>query len=149
MNRSYAISEDLLSRGFNVRVTTRGSSMFPLIATGDRITISPDINPDIGDVIAYKSHGDMICHRLMKVFEKDGIRYYRTLGDNCSGLDEPVTSDQIVGKVTGIKRERVSLARRVLLFVYPVLRFGRLNVMVISALIMARNIFKRRRHNTV
>jgi signal peptidase I len=141
MNRSLGISEDLLSNGFNVRINTCGLSMFPLLRTGDSITISPDQNPDIGDIIVFKRNDHMFGHRLAKVFEKKGVKYYQTRGDSFFGLDEPITSDQILGKVTGIERKNISFARRILILIHPILKFGKLNPFVIAILIKFKAIF--------
>jgi signal peptidase I len=143
LNNVKDISADLLENGFAVRISTLGLSMFPHIAPGDRIIISPQKDFNIGDLIVFAQADTMVCHRLAHVFARDGIRYYRTRGDNCSALDEPVTSDQVIGKAIKVERPHISLARKVLLFIYPVLRFGRLNAMVVSALMMVRNIVKR------
>jgi len=51
-----------------------------------------------------------------------------------------MTADQILGKVVRIERENISLPRRILLLIHPVLKFGRLNAIVISALIKIKNI---------
>ena len=51
----------------------------------------------------------MFGHRPSKGFEKKGVKYYQTRGDSFFGLDEPITSDQILGKVAEIKRKNVSL----------------------------------------
>lgn len=136
----------LLENGLDVRISTIGLSMFPLIAPGDRIIITPQKDLNIGDLIVFARADTMICHRLAQVYTRDGIEYYCTRGDNCSAHDKPVTSDHVIGKVIRIERARVSLVRKILLFVYPVLRFGRLNVMVISSLLMVRNIVKRQTH---
>ncbi len=140
MHRPFIISEDLLIQGFNVRVFARGSSMFPLIRTGDWITISPNRNPVVDDIIVFKKNDRMVCHRLVKIFMKNGRKYYRTRGDSFLSSDGPITADQILGKVEKIERGSVSPIRRMLLFIRPALRFGRLNAALISALIMARNI---------
>lgn len=140
LNKVKDISANLLEDGFDVRISTLGLSMFPLIATGDRIIITPQKNLDIGDLIVFAREDTAVCHRIASVFARDGIGYYRTRGDNCSAFDEPITSDQVIGKVIRIERVRVSLARKILLFVYPVLRFVRLNEMAVSALLMVRNI---------
>ncbi|MEJ2683500.1 MAG: signal peptidase I [Candidatus Sulfobium sp.] len=148
MGKVKDMSEDLLRNGFGVRISTLGLSMFPLIATGDRIVISPQRDFAIGDLVVFAKSDIMVCHRLAQVFAEDGIEYYRTRGDNCSGTDEPVPSDQIIGKVISIERARVSLARKILLFAYPVLRFARLNSLVVSVLITARNILEGRKPDT-
>jgi hypothetical protein len=135
------ISEDLLGGGTDVRIITRGLSMFPLIYTGDRITVSPEKSPSIGDLMVFKRNGQMVCHRLVRVFEKDGMKYYRTRGDSFFNFDEPVTLDQILGKVIRIERENLSLPRRILLFIYPALKFGRFNAFIINALMKLRALF--------
>ncbi len=136
------ISEDLLGNGIDIRISTRGSSMCPLISTGDKITISPEKNLAIGDFIVFKRDDKMICHRLVRIMETNGIKYYLTRGDSFFGLDAPVSADQILGKVIRIERGNVSLVRRLLLLMYPALRFGRLNAVVINALTKFRAMFK-------
>jgi signal peptidase I len=134
------MTENLLNDGIDVRISTRGPSMFPLISTGDKITIHFEKDYEMGELIVFKRDGQMVCHRLVNIFEQDGKRYYQTRGDSFFGLDEPVTSGQILGKVIKIERENVSLPRRILLFIFPALRFGRLNAFVISALIKIRRL---------
>lgn len=136
------VSKELLNNGYNVRISTCGPSMFPLIKTGDRITIRPVENFCIGNLIVFIRDRQMVCHRLVRVFEKGGIKYYQTRGDSLFGLDGPVTVDQILGRVTRIERENVSPARRVLLLLHPVLKFGRLNAHVIAILIKLNTIFR-------
>jgi SOS-response transcriptional repressor LexA len=132
------LSEELLNDGYAIRIKASGLSMFPSIWTGDRITISPQKDVTIGDVIVFNRGGQIVAHKLVRVFEKESIRYYQTRGDSSFRLDQPITAGEILGKVTGIKRERLSLARRVLLFIYPALRFGRLNAALITGLIRIR-----------
>ena len=133
------LSEDLLTHGYGVRMNARGLSMFPLIWTGDRITISPKKNINPADIIVFTRESQMVCHTIVRVFEKNGIKYYQTRGNSSFGLDEPVTSEQILGKVTRIERGSMPFLRRILLFMSPALRMGRLNAIVISALIRIRN----------
>ncbi len=129
------ISEKLLQDGFDVRINTRGPSMFPLISTGDKIIITPGKHFGIGALIVFRRGKQMVCHRLVNVFEKGGVKYYQTRGDSLFSLDEPVRSDQILGRVTKIERENVSFARRILLFIHPILKFGKANALVVAFLI--------------
>jgi signal peptidase I len=133
------ISEDLLANGYNVRIKTSGFSMFPLIWTGDKVTISPQKDVNIGDVIVFSRDGRMVGHKVVRIFEKSGNQYYQTRGDSFFRLDEPITAGRILGKVINIERGNVPLARRILLLVYPALQFGCLNAIVISALIRIRS----------
>jgi signal peptidase I len=134
------LSEDLLTNGYDVRIKASGLSMFPFISTGDRITISPPKDLNTGDIIVFNRGGQMVAHKLVKVFEKDGTRYYRTRGDSSFRLDQPITAGQIIGKVVRIERARLSFARRVILFISPALRYGRLNAVLVLALTRIRNI---------
>jgi signal peptidase I len=134
------MSEDLLANGYNVRIKTSGFSMFPMIWTGDKVTISPqkeDVN--IGDVIVFSRDGRMVSHKVVRIFEKSGIQHYQTRGDSIFRLDEPITAKQILGKVIRVERRNIPPARRILLLVYPALEFGRLNAILISALIRIRS----------
>lgn len=138
MNKLLGISEELLKKGSSVRITAYGSSMFPVIGTGDRITISPERNPKVGDMIVFRRRDGMICHRLVKVFEMDGTVNYQTRGDSIFGLDDPVLPGDILGKVIRIEMGRVSAFRRLLLFFYPLFRYGRLNTFLFSAMLMLK-----------
>jgi len=89
----------------------------------------------------FKRDDQMICHRLVRIIEKKGMKYYQTRGDSFFGLDDPVSVDRILGRVVMIERENVSLPRRILLFIHPVLKFGRLNAFVVNALMKVRAIF--------
>jgi len=139
--RFKGISEDLLCNGMDVRISTRGLSMFPLVSTGDKITVSPVKDYEIGDLMVFKRDEQMVCHRLVRIFESDGRRYFQARGDSFFHLDDPVTADQILGKVIRIERENVSLPRRILLFIYPVLSFGRFNAVVVNVLMKLRAMF--------
>jgi len=121
---------------------TTSSQRFKLVSALDDITaVSPEKSPSIGDLMVFKRNGQMVCHRLVRVFEKDGMKYYRTRGDSFFNFDEPVTLDQILGKVIRIERENLSLPRRILLFIYPALKFGRFNAFIINALMKLRALF--------
>ena len=139
MNRLLRLSADLLCNGFSVRVTAHGSSMFPLIRTGDRITISPEPHPKIGDVVVVRRNGAILCHRLVKMFEKDGVTHYQTRGDSVRSPDDPILSNELLGKVIRIDMMSLSLARRILLLLYPLLRRGRMNAFVLITLMKLRN----------
>lgn len=142
MKKVKEVSRELLNDGFNIRISSLGSSMFPLIKTGDKITVSPGKNFVIGNLIVFTRDEKMVCHRLVRVFEKGGIKYYQTRGDSFFNFDEPVTSDQILGRVTKIERENVSLARRILLLIHPILKFSKMNAGVIVILIKLKAIFQ-------
>jgi len=133
------ISEDLLANGYHVRIKTSGLSMFPLIWTGDKVTISPQKDVNIGDVIVFSRDGRMVGHKIVRIFEKNGIQYYQTRGDSVFRVDEPITAERILGKVIRIEKGNIPPTRRILLLVYPALQFGCLNAILISALIRIKS----------
>jgi len=139
------ISEELLNDGIDVRIHTRGLSMFPTIHTGDRITISAEKEPTVGDLIVFKTYGWMTCHRLVRIFEKEGRKYYQTRGDSLFSQDEPITADQILGKVKKVERRHVSIARKILILTHPILKFGRLNALAIAFFIRLKAVFQQPR----
>ena len=146
LKKTTITSGELLNIGFDVCINTRGLSMFPLIYTGDRITVSPEKDPVIRDIILYKRNKQLVCHRLVRVFEEGGVKYYQTQGDSFFGLDEPVTAGKILGKVIRIERDNVSISRKILILIHPILKFGKLNALVIAILIKLKAIF--RLHNS-
>lgn len=97
--------------------------MFPIIWAGDTLKIEP-IKPKearIGDILLYKCVGLAFAHRLVKTYTEKDKLYIVTSGerefrnkqfnnftdlppDNCAG----VVSDNVLGKVTEIKRGRLS-----------------------------------------
>lgn len=136
------ISEQLLRQGIDVRLPTFGSSMFPIITTGDRITVSPSKNLSIGDIILFKRGDELVCHRLIKIYEEGGIKYYQTRGDSFFHLDFRVTHNQILGKVVKIEREHVSLPRKILLLIHPILKFSKVNAFIIVILVKLKAILQ-------
>ncbi|MHB8882567.1 MAG: S24/S26 family peptidase [Thermodesulfovibrionales bacterium] len=141
MITSKDISELLLADGFDVRMHAAGASMFPVISSGDRIIVGREREYAVGDILVFRRNDSLVCHRLRKLSEKDGIRYYQTRGDSFLSPDEQVVAGQVLGKVLRIEQERVSLARRVLLWLSPALHFGRLNAFAVSALVSITNLF--------
>jgi len=135
------IPEILLCNGYDVRFGARGLSMFPFLWTGDKIIIRYETNVNIGDIVIFRKGEEMFCHRIIKTLEIGGHRYYQTRGDSLFTPDEPVTIDEILGKVIRIERENLSLLRRILLSILPVFRFRLLNACVISVLRRLKNIF--------
>ena len=94
LSKFKGMSEDLLNNGIDVRINSRGLSMYPFIWTGDRVTISPEKNLNIGDIIVFKRNDEKVCHRLMKLFETDSVRYYQTRGDSSFGFRSPRTCNR-------------------------------------------------------
>ena len=135
------VTEDLLAEGIDVRISTYGQSMLPLIKTGERIIIAAEKKIGVGDIIVYKTVNAMVCHRIIRTYEDDGVRYFQARGDSFFRMDEPVTAAQILGKVIRIERDNVTISRRIFLLIYPILNRGRLNAVIINMLMRFGAIF--------
>jgi phage repressor protein C with HTH and peptisase S24 domain len=93
-----ALSRALLDEGIAVRFRARGRSMFPAIADGDVVEISPEQHHGEGDVVMVDGDNGIRVHRVVSAC--DG--YLITHGDSCMEPDAPVSSDAIVGRVSGV-----------------------------------------------
>ncbi|MEL1135345.1 signal peptidase I [Desulfitobacterium sp. THU1] len=78
-------------------------SMIPMIQPGDVILVDKKIDVmrlATGDVIQFRRDDILISHRIIEVIEKDGIKSYKTQGDNNSGPDrELVKPENIKGSI--------------------------------------------------
>lgn len=132
--------------GINIRMPVRGSSMFPVLSTGDSIVVSLPDNLKRGDIILYRDKGNLVCHRIVKVVKRSGPQahddgvYYITRGDSLLYYDAPVSVDDIIGKVSVIERKRMSLPRRLLLIINPLLRPRMINAIIIDILVRIRQL---------
>ncbi|MFN3396458.1 MAG: signal peptidase I [Thermodesulfovibrionales bacterium] len=139
--------DTIIREGINIRMPVRGSSMFPVLSTGDSIVVSPPDDLKKGDIILYRDKGNLVCHRIVKVVKRsvpqandDGRVYYITRGDSLFYDDAPVSVDDIIGKVSVIERKRMSLPRRLLLTIYPLLRPRIINSIIIAVLVRAKQL---------
>jgi len=92
-----------------------------------------------------KEEGIMVCHRVVRIFEKEGITYYQTRGDAFFHKDRPITYNQIIGRVIKVERTEMSLARRILLSLTPITkRFILLNAAMVNSLLWIKRLADRR-----
>ena len=92
MKKSYA---DFF--GFSMFEVQTGS-MADEINPGDWIIVKNTDNLKLNDIITYKFGEEYITHRIIEVY--NGI--YVTKGDANNAKDEPITEEQVVGKVVKI-----------------------------------------------
>lgn len=135
--RLQVLTSDILDGGYYAALPSVGSSMFPVLRSGDRVYIE-SLNgnrPEIGDIILFKSGDNMICHRLVRIFENDVVTHYRTRGDAFLHKDESLTYGQIIGRVIRIERNYISCPRRILLLLSPITgRVPLLNAVIVTTL---------------
>jgi len=102
-----------------VQLTGRGSSMYPTMEEGDRLTIQLCADGsliNVGDIIAYSTIATgrffdymWIGHRVVDKYVKDGDWYFKTKGDNNSEADSwEVPEYWLLGIVVNIEHTETS-----------------------------------------
>ena len=87
-----AVLTRLAEDGHAIEVS--GESMLPTLRAGDRITIVPDREPRLGDVVVFvDAPGRTVVHRLVASIGETIV----CLGDNRTTYDTPVPRSQLVG----------------------------------------------------
>ena len=83
-----------------VELVVRGVCMTPRLRDGDRVVVAPQRRYWPGDVVAFRSlAGPLLVHRLLGPVRRAGSWWVLAQGDARSRPDEPVTWDQVLGKV--------------------------------------------------
>lgn len=95
--------EEVLEKEGELFFTNVGFSMYPLIKQREDILhIIKTDNYKKGDIILFKSHVDhYVLHRILKI-KKDK---FITAGDYNYFKDQPITKEQILGKLISIKKK--------------------------------------------
>lgn len=96
----------LLSEGKTLKVKADGYSMYPAIRPGTVIFIEPlsqGSMPAPGEIIAWKRESGLVVHRVVRIIKKENQTLFFTRGDSCTREDQPVTNDQIAGRVIRIE----------------------------------------------
>jgi len=108
------LSNEILSKGNNLRFRALGGSMHPFIKNGEVIEVKPasSLEIKVGDIVFYRANrGGMVAHRaIRKKIEKNKV-ILETKGDSVPRSDWWVYPEQILGKVVAIERngKRVEL----------------------------------------
>ncbi|WP_017187208.1 signal peptidase I [Alkalibacillus haloalkaliphilus] len=77
-------------------------SMEPHLSPGDIIIIRNDSEVKEGDVITFQGkQNNLVTHRVIGVFEKNGITHYETKGDANKTPDRQyVSNEEVIGKLS-------------------------------------------------
>ncbi len=76
-------------------------SMEPTIKIGDAIFVKevPEEEIKEKDIISFDEDGVIVTHRVVDIIEEDGVKKYKTKGDNNNTSDKELTTyDKIEGK---------------------------------------------------
>lgn len=81
------------------------SSMWPTLMPGDTLELEPVDELCLGDVLVFRRGDDYVCHRL--VGTRDGSLLMH--GDASTGEPEAIERSQLVGRVSAVVRDGLSL----------------------------------------
>lgn len=95
------IIKDCIKDQKNITLNTvyGSKSMRPLITDDTKLFVKAVNQINVGDLLLLDFYTELCCHRVIKI--KNGIY---TKGDNNPTVDYEVKTEQILGKVYGIKR---------------------------------------------
>jgi signal peptidase len=86
-----------------------GMTMYPFIKKGNicRFVAFDPNKVKKGDVLLYHStSGKLVAHRLICTYEKGNQINYMLKGDSNIFIDDPVSKDQLIGKLVTIDKEK-------------------------------------------
>lgn len=114
-----------------LRLRVSGTSMAPVIRPGDVLSVEAAGLEQLsaGEIVVFAREGRLIAHRLVARTERAGADFLVTRGDRTRRNDAPVSSAELLGRVTRIERDgfmvrarsRLSLTQRL---ICSVLRFS-------------------------
>jgi signal peptidase I len=105
---SDTVVREVMQRGLSIRVKARGSSMVPLIHTGDVLFVEPVKLEQlkVGDIIVFDNNSvSYVAHRIIK--KNDST--VTTKGDNQFHFDRPIPNEHVRGKITQIENKQKQL----------------------------------------
>ena len=115
-HKFWSVATGLLKSGNSVRFDPPGDSMSPFIRYGETITVDPCFSNDVkfGDIILYSTspnpnQSQKRIHRIMKRRVVNGKSLLFTKGDASRSLDPPIEPNQVLGKISAIKKARWTL----------------------------------------
>ena len=92
-----------LRKGETVSFRPRGSSMVPLVKSGQLVTVEPMtkgnyLTPGKGDIVLCRVHGSEYLHLVKALRIQGGSTRYQ-IGNNCGGVNGWVGIDSIFGRL--------------------------------------------------
>lgn len=94
-------------------VPAEGMSMYPLIKEGDvcRFISLKEATVRKGDIILFQdSSGKLVAHRFLCIQFSGNVGMYLFKGDTNVGFDEPISDEQMIGKLVKISKGDVVLS---------------------------------------
>jgi hypothetical protein len=101
------LAVEVLRTSGRVRLAARGYSMLPSLWPGDVLTIQASTLAQLvpADLVLYWRDGIFFVHRVVRHTQDDGQVRLITRGDSMPHPDQPVSSQEVLGKVTAVERD--------------------------------------------
>lgn len=130
--------------GYKVFVIVSGS-MEPTFDVGDLIITKETDNIQKNDIITFKEENQSVTHRVIEIINDNGIKKYKTKGDNNDSQDDALVN---VEQIEGVYKLKINKIGKLLLhFRNPVLIIIILIIIYIFYLIlMEKDNRKKARH---
>ena len=104
---SVVLLKNVIEKKGYVHFPSEGFSMYPCIRQNDLCTFEKAPVLKKGDIgLFHTKSGKLIAHRLIKTRYKNEQLHYIFKGDTNLCCDEPVTREQVIGKLTAISRKK-------------------------------------------
>lgn len=96
----------------SIELPAEGNSMFPFIHKGDLCRFIPceDSQLKKGDIVLFHTPaGQLIAHRYYQLKSINNQTHYICKGDSNIGFDDPLSKEQIIGKLIHIRKNKVQV----------------------------------------
>jgi signal peptidase I len=100
------------------RLAVAGASMLPSIWPGDVLEIHRVAVADIslGDIVVFARKNRLVVHRVLRLNREQDDVVVITRGDRSATADSPVSTNELLGKVTVIRRGHRNIIPRMTLW---------------------------------
>lgn len=100
------LAAEVLRSFGRLRLRTTGASMLPAVWPGDVLSVRSHGAMEAlpGDIVLFARGGRLVAHRVVERALCDDKIQWVTRGDSVAGNDAPVSSDELLGRVTAIER---------------------------------------------
>ena len=98
---------DLLLRQRRYRFRVCSDSMMPALRPGELLQLEPTSYEQLaaGDLVAARVGEILVCHRLVRSYtDEQGVRWLVTKGDRSAYEDDPIRTEQGIGRVARVIR---------------------------------------------
>ena len=100
------LAAEVLRSSGRLRLRATGASMLPTVWPNDilsvRIQDAAEALP--GDIVLFARQGRLVAHRVVQRTASQGRILWVTRGDSAGGNDAPISSHELLGRVTAIER---------------------------------------------